>query len=278
VPSDARTTIAALATLAAAAALSITVALDDVLPGELRTIREAQTWGILGGWFADTIRFLTTTQVVVATGIAVAIALWLLDERRGAIALAIALVLLEIAQPLIKEIVDRPRPSEDLVDIRGSITSASFPAGHVMSPTVLYGLLATLAIARLNYAAYLSTQARNDEAAREILHRVADDAMPGVTGAALYERALELAGDLEGFMGAGDERVSFVGHGFGLEIDELPLLAKGWEEPLEAGMVFALEPKFVFPGVGAVGIENSYLVTGDGAERLTSAPEDLLEL
>jgi len=148
VPSDARTTIAALATLAAAVALSITVALDDVLPGELRTIREAQTWGILGGWFADTIRFLTTTQVVVATGIAVAIALWLLDERRGAIALAIALVLLEIAQPLIKEIVDRPRPSEDLVDIRGSITSASFPAGHVMSPTVLYGLLATLAIAR----------------------------------------------------------------------------------------------------------------------------------
>jgi len=116
------------------------------------------------------------------------------------------------------------------------------------------------------------------EAAREILHRVADEAMPGVTGAALYERAVELAGDLEGFMGAGDERVTFVGHGFGLEIDELPLLAKGWEEPLEAGMVFALEPKFVFPGVGAVGIENSYLVTGDGAERLTSAPEDLLEL
>jgi Xaa-Pro aminopeptidase len=43
-------------------------------------------------------------------------------------------------------------------------------------------------------------------------------------------------------------------------------------------MVFALEPKFVFPGVGAVGIENSYLVSADGAERLTSAPEDLLEL
>jgi Xaa-Pro aminopeptidase len=79
-------------------------------------------------------------------------------------------------------------------------------------------------------------------------------------------------------MGAGSERVTFVGHGFGLEIDELPLLAKGWDEPLEPGMVFALEPKFVFPGVGAVGIENSYLVTADGAERLTSAPEELIEL
>ena len=71
---------------------------------------------------------------------------------------------------------------------------------------------------------------------------------------------------------------SFVGHGIGLEIDELPLLARGWEHPLEAGMVFALEPKFVFPGEGAVGIENSYLVTESGAERLTTAPEELVEL
>ena len=116
------------------------------------------------------------------------------------------------------------------------------------------------------------------EAAREIMHRVAAEARPGVTGADLYEKAMELAGDREGFMGWGDERVSFIGHGIGLEIDELPLLARGWDEPLEAGMVFALEPKFVFPEVGAVGIENSYLVTGDGVERLTSAPEDLIEL
>ena len=111
-----------------------------------------------------------------------------------------------------------------------------------------------------------------------ILAGVAADARPGVTGAALYDRALELAGDAEGFMGAGNERVTFVGHGFGLEIDELPLLAQGWEEPLHERMVFALEPKFVFPGEGAVGIENSYLVTADGAAQLTYAPEDLLEL
>ena len=116
------------------------------------------------------------------------------------------------------------------------------------------------------------------EAAREILHRVAAEASPGVTGAQLYEKAMELAGDREGFMGWGDERVSFVGHGIGLEIDELPLLARGWNEPLEAGRVCALEPKFVFPDVGAVGIENSYLVTGSGVEKLTSAPEDLIEL
>jgi Xaa-Pro dipeptidase len=97
-------------------------------------------------------------------------------------------------------------------------------------------------------------------AARDILHRVAETAAAGTTGAALYDRSLELAEGMEGFMGAGSERVSFVGHGFGLEIDELPLLARGWDEPLAEGMVFALEPKFVFPGEGAVGIENSYLV------------------
>jgi Xaa-Pro aminopeptidase len=116
------------------------------------------------------------------------------------------------------------------------------------------------------------------DAAREILHRVAGEARQGVTGAALYARAQDLASAWDGFMGAGDERVSFVGHGIGLEIDELPLLARGWNEPLEEGMVFALEPKFVFPGEAAVGIENSYLVVGDGVERLTSAPEELVEL
>jgi Xaa-Pro dipeptidase len=115
-------------------------------------------------------------------------------------------------------------------------------------------------------------------AAREILAGVAADARAGVTGGALYDRAVELAGDREGFMGGTDERVSFVGHGFGLEIDELPLLARGWDHPLEAGMIFALEPKFVFPGAGAVGIENSYLVTEDSAERLTYANEELVEL
>jgi Xaa-Pro dipeptidase len=112
----------------------------------------------------------------------------------------------------------------------------------------------------------------------DVLHGVADAAKPGVTGAALYDLANELAGGHEGFMGVGEERVTFVGHGIGLEIDELPLLARGWDEPLEAGMVFALEPKFVFPGEAAVGIENSYLVTEKGGEALTTAPEQLVEV
>ncbi len=120
--------------------------------------------------------------------------------------------------------------------------------------------------------------AETHDLAVEILHGVAAAAKPGVTGAALYDLAQELAGGHEGFMGWGDERVTFVGHGIGLEIDELPLLARGWTETFEAGMVFALEPKFVFPGEAAIGIENSYLVTENGGEALTTAPETLIEL
>jgi Xaa-Pro dipeptidase len=111
--------------------------------------------------------------------------------------------------------------------------------------------------------------------AREVLAGVAADARPGATPSALWERAASLAAGRERhFMGG----VSFVGHGFGLEIDELPVLAPGFDDPLEPGTVFALEPKFVFPGEGAVGIENSYVVREGGVECLTSAPEELIEL
>lgn len=111
----------------------------------------------------------------------------------------------------------------------------------------------------------------------EILHAVADAARPGARCSDLYALSLERAGELRPAF-ASAERVSFVAHGFGLEIDEPPFLARGYDEPLREGMVFALEPKFVFPGLGAVGIENSYAVTADGVERLTGAPEELVEL
>ena len=68
-------------------------------------------------------------------------------------------------------------------------------------------------------------------------------------------------------------KVFFVGHGVGLELDEYPVLTKGHfkDYPLQKGMVIAIEPKFVFNGKGAVGIENTYLVDDmNGAEQLTA--------
>ena len=112
------------------------------------------------------------------------------------------------------------------------------------------------------------------DAAREIMRAVVEEARPGAAPSTLWDVAKAAAGDRQGFMGG----VSFVGHGFGLEIDELPVLAPGFDVALEPGMVFALEPKFVLPGEGAVGIENSYLVVEEGVEQLTSAAEELIEL
>ena len=76
-------------------------------------------------------------------------------------------------------------------------------------------------------------------------------------------------------MGHGAGQVPYVGHGIGIELDELPVLT-GSSLELEPGMVFALEPKFVLPGLGAIGIENTWVVTEDGVERLTLAPQHIV--
>ena len=64
----------------------------------------------------------------------------------------------------------------------------------------------------------------------------------------------------------------------GLEINEAPVLAPRIKQELEPGMVFALEPKIVLPGIGPVGIENSWVVTNDGIEKLTNCNEEIVEL
>ncbi len=100
---------------------------------------------------------------------------------------------------------------------------------------------------------------------------------PGTPGSALFERAAEIAaeaGHAERFMGAGDGRVKFVGHCIGLELNEPPYLARGYDQPLELGNVVAIEPKLAFSGLGAVGVENSYLIGPDGPVQLTGATEE----
>ena len=74
------------------------------------------------------------------------------------------------------------------------------------------------------------------------------------------------------------QQAGFVGHGVGLEINEAPVLAPRSKHILKEGMTFALEPKFVIPGVGAVGIENTYVVTSTGIEVLTRFDEEIIEL
>jgi len=116
--------------------------------------------------------------------------------------------------------------------------------------------------------------------ARSVQEAVAARARPGVRCRELFETALgmaESAGLAASFMGYGEGRVRFIGHGVGLELDELPVLSPN-DLALEEGMVFALEPKFVLPGLGAIGLENTWLVTGAGCQVLTPAPEHIRTL
>ena len=80
------------------------------------------------------------------------------------------------------------------------------------------------------------------------------------------------------FMGAPNNQAPYVGHGVGLELDELPVLARGFKTLLAQDQVIACEPKLVFPGRGVVGVENTWRVTDQGLERLTVSPDTLLEL
>ncbi len=117
--------------------------------------------------------------------------------------------------------------------------------------------------------------------AMEILEKLETDTKPGVPCFQLFEWAKEIArnrGFEDNFMGYGEGKVKFIGHGIGLEIDEFPIVASGFKDPIQEGMVFALEPKFVFPGQGIVGIEDDYLVTANGLERLTLTEQAVIHI
>lgn len=114
----------------------------------------------------------------------------------------------------------------------------------------------------------------------EIQEEVAAAAKPGTVCEDLYNLAIRTvtkAGFADYFMGVG-QKAKFIGHGIGLEINEMPVLAPRMKQELEPGMVFALEPKIVLPGVGPLGIENSWAVTADGLEKLTLCAEEIIEL
>ena len=102
---------------------------------------------------------------------------------------------------------------------------------------------------------------------------------PGAIPSAIWSRAKEQAegaGLGRSFMGPPGAQARFVGHGVGLELDELPVLAPGFDEPLELGQTLAVEPKLVLPGLGAVGIENTWAVGAVGGVRITELDDAIV--
>jgi Xaa-Pro dipeptidase len=119
------------------------------------------------------------------------------------------------------------------------------------------------------------------EVSLKIQAEVAAMLRPGVPCVAPWDRAVAIAQEAglgDRFMGPPGDQARFVAHGVGLELDELPVLAAGAKGIVAAGHVIAVEPKFVFPGVGAIGIENTFVATETGGERLTLLPDELIRV
>jgi Xaa-Pro aminopeptidase len=117
--------------------------------------------------------------------------------------------------------------------------------------------------------------------AREIIEETMGFAKEGIDGTEVFMNALHRTkneGLDEYFMGYGEGKVGFIGHGLGLEINELPVITPRHKIILQEGMVFAFEPKFIFPGEGSVGIEVDFIVRKNGLERVTDSSIDIVYL
>ena len=150
-----------------------------------------------------------------------------------------------------------------MIDLAGNFTAYITD----MTRTYAYGKLPDIA-----YQAH--------QVSLEMHQWLKEEAKPGMSCSEIYEyclKAAEAAGFSEYFMGI-EQQAKFVGHGVGIEINELPILMSRSKEKLKENMVFAFEPKFVIPDVGAVGIENTYLVTENGLENLTPFEEKIMDL
>ncbi|SHF99917.1 M24 family metallopeptidase [Dysgonomonas macrotermitis] len=114
----------------------------------------------------------------------------------------------------------------------------------------------------------------------EIHQTIVSQAKPGIACADLYNIAMDIVNrnGLDAYFMGTRQQAKFIGHGVGLEINEPPVLTPRSKELLETNIVFALEPKFVIPEVGAVGYENTYLVTDNGLENLTVLEENIIDL
>ncbi|MGD0264308.1 MAG: M24 family metallopeptidase [Candidatus Methylomirabilota bacterium] len=115
------------------------------------------------------------------------------------------------------------------------------------------------------------------QAIPDILEEVMAALRPGARANDVFARAAALAarrGYADRFMNAGPAQVRFLGHGVGVELDEIPYLGAGPNLTIEAGMTLAVEPKIVFPGRGIVGVEDAILVGSGDPEYLTFTPRE----
>lgn len=123
----------------------------DPLPGEVAYVGWLQGLDEPAPDVAEFVRVTTGTEAALVV-LAVA-APWLLWRYRlaGGLAIALLVATMLVVQPAIKKVVDRPRPTADQVEVRADHTSMSYPSGHSMSTTVVWGTAAGLAYQRRRF-------------------------------------------------------------------------------------------------------------------------------
>lgn len=192
-----------------------------------------------------------------------------------------------MANVLAGENADSPTPYDFAMGGRG--IDASIPVGA--DGTIIRPGESVMVDANGNYTGYMTDMTRTFAAeplpapamrahrcSIEICRRAEAMAKPGTEASAIFHMAEETAreADLHNYFMGHRQKAGFVGHGVGIEINELPVIAPRSTYRLEKGNVITLEPKFVIPHVGAVGIENTYVVTDSGLQCLTNAPEQIV--
>ena len=184
---------------------------------------------------------------------------------------------------------DNPTPYDFAMG--GAGIDPSLPVGA--NDTVLQPGMSVMVDCNGNYTGYMTDMTRvfsigklsdlaykAHDCSRAICRRIEEIARPGTEAKVLYEEAVRIADEagLVGYFMGHRQKAGFVGHGSGIEINEAPVLAPRSRDVMETGNVIAVEPKFVIPGTGAVGIENSYIITENEPMIITTAEEKIIDL
>ncbi|MDE6164548.1 MAG: Xaa-Pro peptidase family protein [Muribaculaceae bacterium] len=184
---------------------------------------------------------------------------------------------------------DSPTPYDFAMG--GAGVDPSLPVGA--DGTVIAGGMTVMVDVNGNYTGYMTDMTRvyrvgSIDSLAEKAHRCSMDILraleksgvPGAKASEMYEEAESIVKErgLHAYFMGHRQHAGFIGHGVGIEINEAPVIAPRSRDVLEVGNVIAIEPKFVIPGTGAVGVENTYVVTCDGLRCLTNLPEEITEL
>lgn len=140
------TIVGGLVAVLAITTLTVAVLLHpEPLPGEIAYVGRLQGLGEPVPSIAELVRVTTGTEAALLLCVVPVAWLVVRHRRSGLGAAAIALSAMLVVQPVLKEIVDRPRPSASVVEVRATPTSKSFPSGHSLSTTTVWGAAALVA-------------------------------------------------------------------------------------------------------------------------------------